>query len=199
MKRFFLVCFALIAAGILTYDGVRADTEAQTGDQTETGDETQYTWSHVDLDGGAAANYAACENCDDLSLALYCAKGQDRLLIDVYMDVIKGEDLDAADIAFRIDEREDIVREGYLELNLMDDILQPVIETAVDDPLLAAMTGGEKLTISVRDQDKDFMLEGADEAIRGMLALCGIEPPPAMEKDPAEDEQSADPEEENSG
>mgnify|MGYP006921601083 CR=1 FL=1 len=156
-----------------------------------------FFWSHVDLDGGAAANYAACEECDDLALAIYCADNDSRLLIDVFMDIKQGEDLDTADAAFRIDDKEAVIRESYLELNLMDDILQPVIETAIDDPIVAAMSVGKALTVTVRGQSMDISLEGARDAIQGMFEACGVELVlPEPETTP---EESADPAAGNSG
>ena len=132
----------------------------------------EYSWSFIDLDGRAAANFAACTQCDDIELALFCSPGNDQITILPFIDVKQGEDMDFAKFELNIDQNRNFAIEGFLELNLMEDILQPVIEIKRDNPLLGALVAGSELTISVRGQDGTYSLKGAGQAIGAMLDIC---------------------------
>ncbi len=131
-----------------------------------------FTWTFQDLDGSAGAYYAGCEECDFIDISLYCSKDEDNIMINLFVDVKKGGDMEPASVTFQIDSSDTFKREGLLEYNEMEDILQPVVEVPKNDPLLDALVAGSKLDIAVRGEKNTYSLEGADQAIGGMLDLC---------------------------
>lgn len=134
--------------------------------------ETDYFWTVSGEDGEASAFLAGCEQCDDIRLTLTCTTKPEQITLTPFMDIKQGEDMDTADVEMVIDEDASFTQESFMELNLMEDILQPIVEIKKGAPLIGALVSGSELTINVRGQSDTYSLLGAGQAIGTMLDFC---------------------------
>lgn len=134
--------------------------------------ETDYFWTFSGEDGQASAFLAGCEQCDDIRLTMTCTIEPDQITLTPFMDIKEGEDMDTADVELVIDKTTTITQESFMELNLMEDILQPIVEVKKGGALIGALVSGSELTINVRGQSDTYSLLGAGQAIGAMLDIC---------------------------
>ncbi|MBZ0123242.1 MAG: hypothetical protein K8F31_05090 [Roseovarius sp.] len=179
--RFFKTSGAAIAAIAVAASLIAASPASSAETSPATGpapgaEEGDYFWSFTGADVEAAAYLAGCKQCDDIRLSLSCIAGDDQIILTPYMDIEQGEDMDTANVELNIDAASSFNHESFLKLNLMEDILQPIVEIKKADPLLGALVSGSELVISVRGQQDTYTLMGAGQAIGGMLDLCKKQP-----------------------